>query len=125
MAVRSGRYAAYLGGVIDTEDTLYQPVAIASNAISPTLTFWHKISTTDTVFYPYDTLSCVVWDTSGTVLGSCGQLSNVNRSDGWVQSTADLSAYAGKLVRIGFRSYNNSLYPTQFFIDDVSITTKN
>jgi PKD repeat protein len=125
LAVRSGRYAAYLGGVIDTEDTLYQPVAIASNAISPTLTFWHKISTTDTIFYPYDTLSCLVWDTSGTVLGSCGQLSNVNRSDGWVQSTADLSAYAGKLVRVGFRSYNNSLYPTQFFIDDVSITTKN
>jgi hypothetical protein len=125
LAVHSGRYAAYLGGAIDAEDRIYQVVTLSSGAISPRLTFWRKIATTDTIYYPYDTLSCVVWDTAGNVLGSCGEFSNVDRSVNWVQSTADLSAYKGRVVRIGFTSYNNSLYPTQFFIDDVSLQTGN
>ena len=125
LAVHSGRYAAYLGGAIDAEDRIYQAVTLSSGAVSPRLTFWRKIATTDTIYYPYDTLSCVVWDTAGNVLGSCGEFSNVDRSVNWVQSTADLSAYKGRVVRIGFTSYNNSLYPSQFFIDDVSLQTGN
>ena len=125
LAVHGGQYAAYLGGAIDAEDRIYQAVTLSSDAISPTLTFWHKIATTDTIFYPYDTLSCVIWDTNGNVLGSCGNFSNVDRSVDWLQSSVDLSAYKGRVVRIGFTSYNNSLYPTQFFIDDVSLHTSN
>jgi PKD repeat protein len=119
--VHSGYYAAYLGGVIDAEDSLYQAVALSSDVVTATLTYWHNIRTTDTIYYPYDTLSCVIWDAHGNVLGSCGEFSNMNRSDGWVQSSANLVAYKGQVVRIGFKSYNNSLYATQFFIDDVSL----
>jgi hypothetical protein len=57
------------------------------------------------------------------VLGTLGTYSNVDASvsSGYVLRSFSLSAYAGRSVRLRFRATNDSIYVTNFRIDEVSV----
>jgi uncharacterized repeat protein (TIGR01451 family) len=121
LGARTGSWGVYMGGLEDAVDQIHQRVKVPATAPSPRLYYWRLIRTSDYIDAVYDEMRCVIWDTSGNVLAFCGQYSNVDQSQNWNQATYDMSAFRGQTVDIGFKAFNDELYPTQFFIDDVSL----
>jgi uncharacterized repeat protein (TIGR01451 family) len=121
LAVHTGSWSVYMGGLEDAVDQIHQRVKVPATAPSPRLYYWRLIRTSDYIDAVYDEMRCVIWDTDGNVLAFCGQYSNVDQSQNWIQVTYDMSAFRGQTVDIGFKAFNDELYPTQFFIDDVSL----
>jgi len=122
LGARTGNWGVYMGGAVNAADQIYQRVTIPATAPSPRLYYWRLIRTSDFISTVYDEMRCVIWDTSGNVLAFCGEYSNVDQSQNWIQATYDMSAFRGQSVDIGFKAFNDNLYPTQFFIDDVGLS---
>jgi hypothetical protein len=122
LGARTGNWGVYMGGLTSVVDQIHQTVSIPAIAGSPRLAYWRLIRTADSTKTPYDEMRCVIWDTSGDVLAFCGQFSNVDQSQNWKHETYDMSAFRGQTVGVGFKAFNDELYDTQFFIDDVSLT---
>jgi subtilisin family serine protease len=101
--------------------SLYQTVTIPAGATSAQLSYWHHITTQETTATPFDQLTVTVRNTSGTVLQTLLVLSNANSTPGYVQRTADLTAYAGQSIRIQFTGSTDVIFPTLFRIDEVSL----
>ena len=121
----SGRWAAWLGYVNNADHLVYQDIAIPANAQSASLQFWYRIitnETTNNTAYDFGMVD-VVNPITGAVLLNLGTLSNLNATNGWVQSTpANLLAYKGSTVRLRFRATTDENKGTSFFFDDVALT---
>ena len=118
---RTGSYYAWLDGYGSAHtDTLSQSVTIPA-AAKATLTFYLKVSTSETGSTAYDTLTVAV--TSGTTTTTKATYSNVNASSGYVARTVDVTAYAGKTVTLKFTGTEDSSLATSFLVDDTSLTT--
>ncbi|MEA3377753.1 MAG: PKD domain-containing protein, partial [Chloroflexota bacterium] len=122
LGARTGNWGVYMGGLTSVLDQIYQTVTIPATADPPQLSYWRLIRTVDSKETAYDEMRCVVWDASGEVLAFCGKFSNVDQSRDWVHETYDMSQFTGQTVDVGFKAFNDDLYDTQFFIDDVSLT---
>jgi hypothetical protein len=88
------------------------------------LSFWLKVGTFETsLVSAYDTLTVSLTDASGGLLRSFHTYSNLDASAGYVyfQHSFDVSAYAGRTVRVQFDSYQDSTNATVFLLDDVSL----
>ena len=122
----SGSWDAWLCGYGTTHtDTLSQSVTLPSSASSATLSFWLHIDTAETTTTTaYDTLKLQVLNTSGTVLGTIGNWSNLNHNTGYSQQTFNMSAYLGQTVVLKFTGSEDSELQTSFVIDDTSLTAQ-
>ena len=106
------------------EDTAYLSPGISSTVTSATLSFWLKISTSETTtITPYDTLKVQVRNTAGTVLATLGTYSNLN-AGAYSQKSFSLTAYKGQTVRVYFLGVEDSSLATSFFVDDTSLATQ-
>ncbi|MDP4171413.1 MAG: protease pro-enzyme activation domain-containing protein [Bacillota bacterium] len=115
----TGSNSAYLNGYNSGTDIIYQTVTIPSTATTATLTFWTYVSTTETT-HAYDYLYAQVRNTSGAALATLLTL-NDGTAAGWVQRTYSLLNYKGQTIQIAFKGTNDSVNPTDFFVDDVSL----
>jgi hypothetical protein len=91
--------------------------------VTATLSYWLKIGTSETaLFTAFDTLKVSIADTSGVPFGT-DTYSNLDASDGyvWVKHTRDVSAYAGRTIRLQFDTFEDTTKNTIFMLDDVSI----
>jgi len=68
----------------------------------------------------YDTLSAQVITPAGKYV-TLATWSNLNAASGYVEHTADLSAYIGQTIQINFYGVEDSSNQTSFVIDDVSV----
>src|SRR5689334_3096401 len=123
---RSGSFYAWLDGYGTTHtDSLFQDVAVPSNATTVTLTFWLKINTAETTTTTaFDTLQVQIRNTSNTVLSTLATYSNLNKSTGYVQKSFNLTSFKGQTVRIYFLGNEDSSLQTSFVIDDTSCVTQ-
>ncbi len=119
---RTGTMSAYLAGYDRANDTIYQQVTIPSNSTSATLTYYWNMATQETGTTKYDYLYARVQNSSGTNLATLETRSNADVQNTWTKSTFNLAAYKGQTVRIHFQGTTDRLYPTSFFVDDVSLT---
>lgn len=104
--------------------TMYQQFTIPSNATSLSLSFWTRISTSETTTtLANDTMSVSVMNSTGTTtLQSLSTYSNLNSSASYVQRTFSLSrSLIGQTVRLMFSAANNASLATTFRVDDVSL----
>ncbi|HYO99383.1 MAG TPA: hypothetical protein VER76_04290, partial [Pyrinomonadaceae bacterium] len=112
-----------LGAVNSSTSTLYQQVTIPGGGAN--LNFWLNITTGEAAGAAvYDRLFIEVRNTSGTLLGTLGTLSNQNSGTAGVyvlRGPYNLNTWAGQTVRIQFRSTQDSSLPTSFRVDDVSV----
>ncbi len=122
----AGSWEAWLDGYGTSHtDTASQSVAIPTGKTSATLAYWLHIDTSETTrTTAYDTLKVQVLNSSGTVLATLATYSNLNAAAGYVQHTADLSAYIGKTVTIKFTGTEDLSLQTSFVLDDVTLTVK-
>src|ERR1051326_8789463 len=75
---RTGSYCIWLGGAPDELDSAYQTITIPSGASVVTLSFWYDIFSDDTGPVAHDTFTATIRNTSGTVLGTVTNFSNLN-----------------------------------------------
>ncbi len=121
---RTGSWRALLGGKANGGTfTLYQQLTVPATACSATLTFWLEVLTDEFTTGPaYDKLVVTVQNSSGTVLGTLANYSNLDGGSSYVQRTFDLSAYKGQTVRISFKATEDYSNQTSFLVDDTSLT---
>jgi hypothetical protein len=122
----NGSNYAVLGGSDNTAfDELQQTVSIPDAATAANLTLWVKVATQEpSTDYPYDFLSVVLYDASGNFITTLRQVTNQDASSGYFKlGPFDLSAYKGTSIQLVLLADNDSIYPTTFYVDDVSVQT--
>ena len=126
VAAHGGSWKAWLNGYGSAHtDTLYQQVSIPSSTTSATLGFWLKITSDETTTtQAYDTLKVQVRNSSGAVLATLANYSNLNKGSSYVQRSFDLSAYKGQTVRVYFEGVEGSTVATSFIVDDVTLNVQ-
>ncbi len=101
----------------------YQTVSIPASAPA-NLTFWLNVTSSETTTTAqYDRLFIEVRNTSGALLGTLGNFSNLNKGTAGVytQRSFSMASYRGQTVRLQFRHTNDVSLPTTFRVDDVSL----
>lgn len=119
----SGTWKAQLNGkgTINTA-TLYQQVTIPSGACTATLSFFVRVSTTETTTTATnDKLKIQILNGSGTVLKTLVQLSNLNKTSGYVKKSFNVIAFKGQTIRVRFLGTENASLKTTFLIDDTAL----
>ncbi|GAA2608165.1 M28 family peptidase [Paractinoplanes durhamensis] len=116
-APRTGTRNAWLDGYGSTHtDTLSQSVTLPSGCTSYALSFYLKISTSETTTTSqYDKLTVQVGTTTLQVF------SNLNASAYTLRSYS-LAAFAGQTVTLKFTGVEDSSLKTSFVIDDTALT---
>ncbi len=118
----AGSWFAWLNGYGSTEtDTLSQSVAIPSTATTATLSFYLKITTSETTTTSAnDKLTVILVDGSG-VSHTLATYSNLNSSTSYALKSFNVLTYKGQTVTIKFSGTENSSLATNFYIDNVSL----
>jgi len=121
----AGSWTAWLDGYGTTHtDSVYQDVAIPANVTSATLSFWLKVTTSETTTTTaYDTLKVQIRNTSNTVLATLATYSNLN-AGAYSQKSFNVTAYMGTTVRVYFLGVEDVSLATSFFVDDTSLATQ-
>jgi hypothetical protein len=109
----SGSWAAWLGGDYNELASITQTLTIPAN--ETTLSFWHWIGSEDACNYDFGRV--LVNNAQVVTISLCVDTS----TGGWVNRTADISAYAGQNVELQFRVETDSSLNSNWFIDDVSL----
>ena len=115
----SGTSLAKLDGYGRTHtDTLTQSLTLPSGCGSASLTFWLRVTSSETTTSTkYDKLTVGL---GGTTVAS---YSNLDKGSAYVQRTVDVTAFLGRTVTLGFTGTEDSSLATTFAVDDVSLTT--
>jgi len=117
-------------GVNNATEDIYQTVTIPSTTLTCVLDFWASVNTKETSLTTVsDYVNVNIKNTSGTLLYSLKQLSNLDGTYGipgcqvWKHYTVNVpSAYFGSTVRVSFEFSTDFLSnPTIFRLDDISL----
>jgi hypothetical protein len=111
----SGTHSLLVGGTTSSTQSATQQVSVPTGATSQTLTLRTYISTQESGTTPYDTLNI---QADGTTLKS---YTNASTKGSWFATTVNLSAYAGQTITLKFQAVNDSMLPTSFYVDVVSV----
>jgi hypothetical protein len=120
----SSNWYIYTGTVNSLTSATHQTVTIPASASQAYAQFWYKITTDETTTsFMYDTLAVqIVNPSTGSVLETLKTFSNLDATNGWVQSGQyDLIAYKGQTVRLNFFATTDSSNLTYFRMDDVLV----
>lgn len=120
---RTGIWKAWLNGWGSTHtDTLSQTVTIPANATSATLSYWIYIYTAETTStIAYDKLAVQLRSSSGVVLTTLANYSNLSPKFPYAQASFDLSSYKGQTVQVYLVGTEDQGLQTSFIIDDFSL----
>jgi subtilisin family serine protease len=121
---RTGSYYAYLNGFGSAStETAFQQLTIPSTACSASLSFWVKVTTSETTTTTaYDKLTVQILDGAGAVKATLATYSNLDKSTAYAQKTFDLAAYKGQTIRVYFKGVEDSSLKTAFFLDDTAVS---
>jgi hypothetical protein len=110
----SGSWLAWLGG--DDDEVSYIEQQVTLPAGDANLTYWHWIGSADSNC-AHDFGGVLINDAVVDVYSLC----DAENTDGWVQHTVGLSAYAGQAVTLQIRAETDSADSSSLFIDDVAL----
>ena len=119
----TGGWDAWLDGYGTTHtDNIMQQVTIPSTATKATLSFWLHIDTAETsTTTAFDKFTVQVRNSSGTVLSTLANFSNLNAAAGYQQHTFDLTSFKGQTIQIFMQGVEDFELQTSFVVDDVSL----
>jgi hypothetical protein len=120
----TGTWKAWLDGYGSAHvDDLWQEVTLPPAACSATFDFWLRVTTAETsTSTAFDTLTVTVRDGDGNLLGTLAAYSNLDASSSYARRQLDLSAYAGRTIRIHFHAVEDPSLQTSFLVDDAAVT---
>lgn len=120
----AGNGYAWFAGYNFARETMSQDIALTAKA-AISLQFWYRITTSETGSTAKDTMTIDVFDRTGiTKLATLKTYSNLDKTSGWLQSSAiNLSPYAGQTVRLQFTVNTDLENSSSFFVDDIVLTS--
>ncbi len=117
---QAGAWNAWLGGANLESSEVRQTVTLPATA-SASLNYWYWVDSSDFCGYDYAFTNLIV---NGTVVQSKRvSLCSTNNTAGWRKETINVSALAGKTVVLSFRTTTDANYPSDFFVDSVTLMT--
>ena len=123
-------YSAYLCGYPGCDDRIWQSFTVPASYTKLTITYWWYSDTNKTVRQCLDNFVSQLQSSTNATIRVLQQSCNTNVTNYWVLRTYDVSAllssYKGKQVMLFFEGTNtpNQYQPTDFFVDDVTITAQ-
>ncbi|PYS74749.1 MAG: hypothetical protein DMF73_02830 [Acidobacteria bacterium] len=125
-APHTGSWKAWLDGYGAAHtDTLFQKVSIPANVASATLSFWLHIDTKETTATAAnDTLQVQIRNSTGAVLGTLANYSNLNPIADYSQVSFDVSSYQGQTIQVYLVGTENGSLQTSFIVDDFALNVK-
>lgn len=108
----AGNWAVWLGG--DYNEISYIAQQVTVPASNPVLSYWHYISSEDVCGFDFGFV--VVNNSIVNTYNLCAS----NNTNGWVQKTVNLSAYAGQTVNLQIRAETDGYLLSSLYVDDVS-----
>jgi hypothetical protein len=123
---RSGRRSAWLGGTDqETTQLIYQDISIPANATSVELRYARLIHLETTgllgALAGDANFGTVFITPSGDVVATIEELTSAQGDDQWNDTSADVSRFAGKTVRLAFFAENPRGNISSMFVDDVAM----
>lgn len=117
---RTGSYVAWLAGAHNESSQISQPITLPAGQAA-TLSFWRRTTSSDACGYDYGYARVLAngVTTNLAVFNLC-KSSNTN---GWVKSTINLSAYAGRTITLIFRATTDATAISSFYVDDVTLVS--
>ena len=119
-AAHSGSYFSWLAGANSEASQISQAVTLPAGQ-KTTLSFWNRITSTDTCGYDYGYVRVVANGTTTNV--KTFNLCTSTQTSGWVKTTVDLSSYAGQTVTLVIRATADSTQISSFFVDDANLVS--
>ncbi len=118
----SGTGYTVLGAYNSASGSEYQTVTIPAGHPA-SLSFWLNVTSDEGITTAYDYLRVEVRNTAGTLLATLGTFSNRDKTTigSYSQKSFSLASWRGQTVRVQFRATTDSIYPTSFRVDDVSL----
>ena len=121
----SGSYSLQVGATSGQQgdSVASQMVTIPSSTTKATLSFYYWPATNDSISYAWQEADII--NSNGQVVQQI--FHQVTNSRNWLQSTVDLSKYAGQTIGIQFLDHENSnggSYYAYMYVDDVSFTAQ-
>ncbi|MEM7131444.1 MAG: trypsin-like serine protease [Chloroflexota bacterium] len=111
----SGGYAAWLGGA-DEETSQLEQTFLVPNGSNSTLVYHYQIQSEDAC--GYDEARILLNDNVAATFDLC----EGNATNSWIQSTADLTPYSGRMVKLQYIVTTDDLQLSNFYLDDISVT---
>jgi hypothetical protein len=116
----TGTLFAWLGGYGQVNsDQITQDLYVPADALSATATFYMKVVTAETGTAVADTCTVEALDATGASRGLLRTLSNLDAAS-YKAYSVDLLPYKGSVVRLSFKSLEDSARATSFLLDDVT-----
>jgi hypothetical protein len=122
----NGSWSAWFGGYNNANDSLYQAINIPAGISSARLVIYLYVDTEEYAYDPYDYFHVELQNASGGTLESFLWADNRMSSSSWYRGTmewSDFSSHAGQTRRLFFQGTTDSLFSTDFFVDDVTLWT--
>jgi bacillopeptidase F (M6 metalloprotease family) len=121
-APRTGAYLAWLAGADNETSQVSQSVALPAGQ-KATLSFWHRISSSDTCGFDYGYVR--VTSNGATTTVKTYNLCSSSQTSGWVNTKIDLSGYAGRTITLSFRATTDESLESSLFVDDTKLVSGN
>lgn len=114
---------AWMGGINNGADSVFQDVAIPASATSLVLTGYYEVRTSETsTTNPYDKGFLNLTTTTGTTLEAVGAYDSTHPTTAWTAINHPFAnAFAGQTVRLFFNTTNDVSNETSFFFDTLSL----
>jgi kumamolisin len=120
VTARTGSWYSWLAGANNEASQISQPVMLPA-AQKATLSFWHRITSSDSCGYDYGYVRVLANGTTTTV--KTFNLCSSTQTPSWVSNTVDLSAYAGQTITLIFRATADISQVSSLFLDDVRLVS--
>jgi hypothetical protein len=117
----SSQYSADLAGINNANHSVKQQFTVPADVVV-TVSFWWEQWTQENAPTTKDYLTVNVLNASGALLAELVRLGADPAQPPWERRTVSLSIYAGTTVQLQFKGVNDALLPTEFFVDDVSVS---
>ena len=122
----AGRWAGWLGNVLNYTDTLAQPVDVPTGTHKLTLSFWRYVRSAEPAGSAADQMVVLLSTPQGQIVGSPLIVTTTAVRNRWVLETVvyDVAAYAGQSLTLSLTGFNNGSNVSSFFLDDFSLMTQ-
>lgn len=122
---KSGSWLGWLGRDVNNETSqITNSTTIALPAGVPArLSFWYAIDSEDLCGFDYAYVRVTANGVTSTV--KTFNLCNTNSWADWQRMQVNLSAYAGRTITLSFRTVNDHMAPSSFYVDNVQVVSGN
>ncbi len=120
---RTGIWGGWLGNVLNYQDTLVQVIAVPTDTLSATLTFWRYVQSLEPAGNGDDRMVVTLSAPNGQPIAPPFTLSTAAARNAWAKETLNFAftGYGFTTATLTLTGINDGKNKSSFFLDDVSV----